>query len=287
MKSQYSYTYSVLRYVHDVTSGEFVNVGVALYSADARYLSAICRTTYGRLSKVFPGLNAEHFKSLMRYIQGQFEERGERLAGELPLTGPSTVLEIAHSVLPSDDSSLQWSPVGSGRTDSPSQALEKLFNRMVIRYDEKPESAGRSDDEVWRHFKRDLEERRVLQHFQPKTIAVKDDEVEFQHSWKNGKWHCLEPISFDLAAADSIKDKAHRWLGQIASLQQGGAEAFKVYLLLGAPQQEQLQTAFSKAISILGKIPGEKEIILEKNAPELAAHIAEEVLAHQQSGASV
>ena len=286
MKDQYSYTYSVLRYVHDVTSSEFVNVGVALYSADARYLSAICRTTYGRLSKVFPGMNAEHFKSLMRYIQGQFEERGERLARELPLTSASSVLQIAQSVLPSDDSSLQWSPVGSGRTDNPSQALEKLFNRMVARYDEKQESPGRSDDEVWRHFKRNLEERRVLQHFQPKRIAVQDDEVEFQYSWKNGKWHCLEPISFDLAAADSIKDKAHKWLGQIASLQ-GGNEAFKVYLLLGAPQQEQLQTAFSKAISILRKIPGEKEIILEKDAPELAAHFAEEVSSHQKSNASV
>lgn len=155
---------------------------------------------------------------------------------------------------------------------------------MVMRYDEKPESAGRSDDEVWRHFKRNLEERRLLQHFQPKRIAVKDDEVEFQYSWKNGKWNCLEPISFDLAAPDSIKDKAHKWLGQIASLQ-GGSEAFKVYLLLGAPQQEQLQPAFSNAISILGKIPGEKEIVLEKDAPDWAAHIAEEVSAHQEGSA--
>ena len=76
MKNQYSYTYTVLRYIHDVTSGEFVNVGVALHAPQARYLSAMCRPTYGRLSKVFPGLNAEHFKALMRHIQNSFEERG-------------------------------------------------------------------------------------------------------------------------------------------------------------------------------------------------------------------
>src|SRR3990170_4714242 len=29
-----SYTYCVLRYVHDVTSGDFVNVGVVLYELD-------------------------------------------------------------------------------------------------------------------------------------------------------------------------------------------------------------------------------------------------------------
>ena len=54
MKNQHSYTYAVLRYVHDVTSGEFVNVGVALYAPQARYLGALCRTIYGRLSQSIP-----------------------------------------------------------------------------------------------------------------------------------------------------------------------------------------------------------------------------------------
>lgn len=282
MKHQYSYTYSVLRYVHDVTSGEFVNVGVALYAPQAHYLSAICRTTYGRLSKVFPGVNAEHFKALMRHIQNSFETRGERLSSELPLTSHSSVLEIAQSVLPKDDSSLQWSPSGSGRTDDPAQALEKLFNRMVMRYEERQVSSSRTDDDVWRHFKRDLEERQILQRFQPKTISVQDDEVEFQHSWKNGKWHCLEPISFDLAAADSIKEKAHRWFGQLASIQ-GATDQFKVYLLVGAPQQENLQPAFQRAMSMLQRIPGEKEIILEQDALGLASRIAREVEEHERS----
>ena len=117
MKNQYSYTYAVLRYVHDVTGGEFVNVGVVLYAPQAHYLGALCRTTYGRLSKVFPGVNAEHFKALMRHIQNSFEERGERLSSELQFTSPSGVIEIAQAVLPKDDSSLQWSPSGSGRTE--------------------------------------------------------------------------------------------------------------------------------------------------------------------------
>ena len=281
MKNQYAYTYTVLRYVHDVTSGEFVNVGVALHAPQAHYLSALCRTTYGRLNKVFPGVNAEHFKALMRHIQNSFEERGERLSSELQLTSPSGVIEIAQSVLPKDDSSLQWSPSGSGRTDDPAQALEKLFNRMVMRYEDKQTSSNRTDDDVWRHFKKDLEGQRILQYFQPKTISVQDDEIEFQHSWKNGKWHCLEPISFDMATADSIRDKAHRWMGQLASVQ-GAADAFKVYLLVGAPQQESLQPAFLRAMSMLQRIPGEKEIVLEKDAPGLAARIAGEVAEHER-----
>ena len=280
MKNQSPYTYSVLRYVHDVTSGEFMNVGVVLYAPEARYLGALCRPTYGRLSKVFPGMNAEHFKSLMRYIQSRFEERGERVASELELMPSSGVIEIAQSILPKDDSSLQWSPAGSGRTEEPAKTLEKLYDRMVMRYEERPSSGGRSDDDVWRHFKRDLETKRVLQHFVPKKISVLDDEIEFQHSWRNGKWHCLEPVSFDLAQADSIKDKAHRWLGQMTSVH-GESDDFKVYLLVGAPGQESLQPAFRSAISILRKIPGDKEIVLEEDARGLAERIAGEVAEHE------
>jgi len=275
----YSYTYCILRYIHDPTSGEFVNVGVVLYAPETRYLSALCRTTYGRLNKVFPGINAEHFKSLMRYIQAQIEEQGARTASELPLLTPSNVLDFAHAVLPPDDSSLQWSPAGSGRTNNPSQTLEQLFDRMVERYEERQPVAVRSDEDVWRNFKRNLEERQVLKHFQPKRIAVQDDEVEFQYAWKNGVWHCLEPLSFDLTLAESIRDKAHRWLGQMASVG-NAAESFKVYLLVGAPQQEHLQSAFLNAKSILHKIPCEKEIIDEREAPALAARLAKEMESH-------
>jgi len=282
MKRSYTYTYCTLRYIHDVVSGEFVNVGVVLYAPEARYLSALCRTTYARLSKVFPGMQAEHFKSLMRYIQARLEEQGARVADELALHTPSSVVEFAQAILPRDDSSLQWSSPGSGRTSDPSKTLEQLFDRMVMRFEERPTPSVRSDEDVWRNFKRNLEERRVLQHFQPKKIAVQDDEVEFEYAWKNGVWHCLEPLSFDLAAPESIRDKAHRWLGQMASLKDA-PEQFKVYLLVGAPQQDELRPAFANAMSILGKIPGNKEIVLEQDAPQLAAWIQKEVETHGQA----
>jgi hypothetical protein len=48
-----TFTYTVLRYVHDIATGEFVNMGVALYAPEAKYVSAICNSRYGRLSKMF------------------------------------------------------------------------------------------------------------------------------------------------------------------------------------------------------------------------------------------
>ena len=44
-----TYTFSVLRYIHDPVTQEFANIGVALYAPEAKYLSAICTPHYGRL----------------------------------------------------------------------------------------------------------------------------------------------------------------------------------------------------------------------------------------------
>jgi hypothetical protein len=277
---KHPFTHTVLRYVHDTTTGEFINVGVAIYSREARYASALCRNTLGRLSKTFPGMDGEAFKSLMRYIQSRMEELGDGLQNDLPFEGlPESVMELAHQVLPPDDSSLQWSPPGSGLSDDLPRTLESLFQRHVMRYEDRPQQERRTDDEVWRKFRRTLEARHVLKHLQPKKITGRDDEIEFQHAWKNGLWHCLEPVSFDLSSPDSIREKAHRWLGQVMSVHDAD-EPFKLYLLLGEPQQEVLRPAFEKAISILGNLPVENEIIREPDAEGFSARFAGEIEAH-------
>jgi hypothetical protein len=131
-----AYTYTLLRYVHDVASGEFANVGVVLFAPDARFAGAICRDTYGRISKMFPDMDREGFKSLMRYTASRIDALGERLRGELPIESrPADAGALARSVLPRDDSSLQWGPVGRGLCDDPAQKLEDLFLRYVMRYD--------------------------------------------------------------------------------------------------------------------------------------------------------
>lgn len=34
-----TFTYTVLGYVHDIATGEFVNMGVALYAPEAKYVT--------------------------------------------------------------------------------------------------------------------------------------------------------------------------------------------------------------------------------------------------------
>ena len=46
-----AYSFSVLRYVHDPVTQEFINIGVAVFSPEAKYLRAICTTSYGRITR--------------------------------------------------------------------------------------------------------------------------------------------------------------------------------------------------------------------------------------------
>jgi hypothetical protein len=52
------YTFSILRYIHDVVSGEFVNVGVVLYVREVQFLGIACVMIYGRISSALAELRA-------------------------------------------------------------------------------------------------------------------------------------------------------------------------------------------------------------------------------------
>lgn len=286
MKTLSPYTYSVLRYIHDITTGEFINVGVALHAPNERYAGALCRSTYGRLSKAFPGVNPDHFKSLMRHIQSHFEQIGEQLKGQLELETIRSVEDLVKKVMARDDSSLQWAPAGAGKTGDPSATLEHLYERMVMQYEDQDSKKGRTEEDVWRHFRRNLESRQLLHLLEPAKIITQDDEIEFQHTWKNGALHCLEPVSFDLSSPDSIRDKAHKWLGRITSVA-GSPQKLHLYFLVGQPQDESLMGAYENAINILRKIDGDKEIFREQQADELTELLAREVTEHASQNRTV
>lgn len=273
-----SYTYTVLRYRHDITSGEFVNVGIALFCPTAQFIAAKTRPTYGRITRVFPGSNGEFIKQMMQHVSRQFEHFAEEEAGLISMNAKS-VMDFAHRAFPADDSSLQWAPAGSGMTNNPRATLEELFQRFVMRYDEKHERS-RNDQDVWSVFSKELAKRQVLDRLKEKRIVGTVDEVSFKHSWKNGVWHCLEPMSFDLLEPESIRDKARKFFGQI-QLVSDAREDFKLYLLLGKPHHTEVHDAYLGALRILEKLPVAHEIFTEEQADEVSTKVAAEMVQHE------
>ena len=274
-----AYSYSMLRYVHDTSTAEFINVGVVVLARDRRYLGVQMRHTYSRLSAMFPDLDREAFKSSMRVIERALKDLGQTFAKDDLFPYQGDALALARSVLPADDSSLQWSPVGGGLTADPKATLEHLFERLVARYDGKTERTKRSDEDVWRPIKERLDKAGISAQLKPTVIHGKVDELKFERAWKNGKWHCYEPLSFDLADAEYIKDKARRWSGFLSTVRDA-AETFKPIFVVGAPHDENLLPAFEAAVEILRNSPVPPEVFAETDADRLAEEMAAEIASH-------
>lgn len=284
MKTRRPYSYVILRYVHDPLSAEFVNVGLVMFApetgnADA-FLKAETRKTIGRMSAMFPDLQKPDFTAAMRSVDRVLNQAIRQLANDRLFPSGSTAGDFALRALPHDDSALQWSPVGTGLTSAAEETFERLYSRHVSRYDQQ-QQARRSDDEVWRPVRTLLDERNIGVPMEAKTIRSGDDEVEFQHAWKNGSWHVYQPISLDLADADGIRSKAHKWLGALTSLADSSTEPFLPHFIVGAPSDPKLDNAYHRAIRILQKAPNRPQIFEESQVGDLVDQIEDELRVHR------
>ncbi len=273
MNKKQAYTYTVLRYVHDVVSGESLNVGVVLHTPAARFLRGRTRKTIRRLKQVFPDLDRNAFVRSMKAV-----DRGLTALAQQPnslFEKQTDARGHALKVLPSDDSSLQWSPAGAGLTDDPEKTLDRLYERHVVRYD-LTSVRRRTDEDVWRPVQDKLAERGIDVPFQPKAVVGTQDSIVFEKAWQNGHWHAYEPVSLDLADADGIKDKARRWRGHLAAVAEGTPEEIHLHFLLGRPQNTSLLDAYKTAKAIMEHAHFATEVVDENEIDNLIESIETE-----------
>lgn len=158
MKAPYSF--SVLRYVHDSVAQEFVNIGVAVYSKESRFLGAKCTRQYARITRMFDSIDGIRFRQLTRHIEEKLDQLGARLPGELPFEPNRAIENLLARVLPPDDSSIQFSPAGVGLSQDLERTTAELFDRYVNRYTSAA-AERRSDNDIWNLFRRPLDELNV------------------------------------------------------------------------------------------------------------------------------
>ena len=279
-----TYTYAILRYVHDPSTAEFVNVGVVLYAPEAQFAGAMCRTNFERLSGMFPNFDGLAFRSLMRFVQSEFWRINEEWQQtDLLRQVPKSVMTLAHAVLPPNDNSYRWSAPAGGITDCPEGALQKIFARMVSHYDEPREEGGRSDADVRSHLEQTFTQRGVRKFMHSKLIEAPNEQWPFPLAYKNGVWNCVDGISLDLSQPESIKNKARRWLGLTVALSKS-PEAFQINLIVAEPSQPNRSQAkaIQQAFGLLQEMPGRSRLIRENGISEFSELLAEEIKAHEK-----
>lgn len=271
---KYQYTFSILRYFHDVVGGEFVNVGLLFHCPEARYVTLKYDRRYSRVSNFFGDSAGAELPAMIHRMAIRVKARAHALFPQ------QDALVVASDVIAPDSSSLQFSAVRGGFCNDAQAKAEQLFDRYVTQYMKKTERLSRTDEEVLipftaalRHVGRaDLPER---------VVTSKDFTHKFPISWKNGEWHTGEPLSMDLITPDAIVAKANKWLGQAVNLAEENAD-LTIHFLIGAPQSDdrRVKDAYRHAVRIIEKAPIEKEIYTEDDAEKFANRVARDLAAH-------
>lgn len=272
------FTYVVLRYVHDIFTAEFVNVGLLLFCPQTGFVQARMTRRLARASSVFPGVDRRTLGLVLRHLDRRFAKLSKEPQGHLDRSF-CTAADIARTVLAFDHSGLQWSELGSGLTGDPSETFDELYIRLISRFEEGV-PPKRDEREIWKPVESVLRERRVLHAFQDKVISYGDFAYHFDHAWKNDQWHLLQPLSFDLQEKATIVDKALHWSARVNELRKSDTP-FRIYFLVGAPSAPDLQDAFRQAERTLEtSVAGQKAIVPEAIAQTFASEFADQVIKH-------
>jgi len=129
------YTYTILRYVHDIGTAEFINVGVVVAASNAPCVVAKFKTTYGRVKGAFPSLDTEVFRARMQRLQATFDAIDAVRCSEIQAREGTSIAALIRRVLPLEDSALHWSSADSGVGDRLASTLQLLYQRFVTRHD--------------------------------------------------------------------------------------------------------------------------------------------------------
>lgn len=284
MSEEVAFQFAVLRYVHDPVTAEFLNVGLVLYSKEARYLKMLVNTRYSRLSDAFGGINGDYYRRVVSHIQNRIRW----IQNDLSKPGlfddwPTQIEVLLAQVLLPDDASLVFGGYGGGITLDLEAELERLYRRLVEWYTQPEKEERRTDQQVWQVYAQEFDRHEISLHLSPVTIETPTYHYQFEHAWKNERWHPVEPVSFDLMLASSILEKANKWIGRILNLADSD-QIGTVHLLLGAPHREDLQDKYRAAkVNLLTKIPKDikVELVEEAEAAEFSERFAQMIQKHR------
>lgn len=270
------YEFALVRYLHDPVGGEFANVGVVLFDADARRLYVMATDRIRRFSEFFREVDGVAFRAMTRALERSLREVDARLQqGDLVSPAPETLEEILNLVLPSDGSAIQASPIMFGVHEAPEQRLEEIFGEFVGRLEQTAGRARRTEDLVRRDFDDRIVQAGLLERVQfGYAVQAANYRFDFHTAWRNGKPQVLQSISFDLVEGRSIIDKAVDWSGRLFTLSQGSE--FRFNGLIAPPSDSKLTDDFRQALAILKGAPNVRHVFLESEVADVLRTIQED-----------
>lgn len=275
------YQYQIIRYVHDHFTGEYVNVGVVVYSKEDNFLASKTTKKYQRITHMFPEANG---RWIVRVLSN-FDQQLKLLAPKLTeLFSLSDLLDqITHSVLKRDNNAIQLTDARSAIDIDLQAALNDLYSSQVEKYFvQKTDKHSLLDEDVWKmKYKTYFEKYGIDKRLKIHEVKVPKDVISFDKSWQNEIWHCYEPISFVLKEKDSIRDKVYKWAGRLQGLQQSNETLHLTLMTSISPKHKELMSFVREYLNVDAERL-KVEIITDDKAEKLAKDIQRKMELHDR-----
>lgn len=272
MLKKHGYTFIVLKYQHSAFAGECLNASILLVSPSAHYVAVKTRKSWKRFHDAYPDFDRQAVKSDFAQVARSLEKTGRSWLEQNLLSTSFRASKLVGATIGAPEGSIIWQKEGSGVTSDPAAELEMLFHRLIGRFENEDNHPRRSDEDVFKSISETLSEAEIIGQMTEHTVHSSRGAVRFKRAFKNGIWHCVQPLSFDLGTREGIDRKAARWAGHLLQAQEA-QETFKPYFILGKPSTRSHQGAFSEARSLLDASPCNPVVVLEENADEISDRI--------------
>jgi hypothetical protein len=275
------YQYQLVRYIHDRTTAEFVNVGVIIFHPETKFLKSCFIGKYGRISHFFNEINGHYLISTLKQFEKAIEEIAKR-SDDL-FFNHVDISSITSSILPKDDSALECSEIFEGIDFDLDAALSDLFDRMVDKYSQEIDAENHDDKYVWKNiYKKHFDHYEITKKLKAHSVQTINDVILFDKSWKNGIWHCYQTLSFDLKQVDTIKNKVYKWSGILNELD-NSTEELHIHFLTASPSKHKSLQKFIDNTLVNRKSNTIKvSLVKESQAAEFAFNVNQEISEHNQ-----
>ena len=268
-----SYRFRILRYVHDVSTEEFVNIGVVMWVPEYSQLIFRLNTQSRRVSRFFTDFDSDGYRKMVRNLQHAFDEIAIDIQKfDLFKETPQNTFEIFNELVREDASCFQWSPLMSGISANPEERLERLFVEFVTFHESPGLSRHREETMIWDTVHQALIEHNLERRVQFKVKMEADNfEHQFKMGWNNGLPQVLEPISLTLSKSTSIVNKAITWSGRLFNLSKNNT--FECTAVI-APRDEHIDIkAFNQGLHILKDAHSMRKVITVDEANDYMSEI--------------
>lgn len=248
------FSYVVVQYRRAPSLGEALNIGVVAYAPETGEIAARLERSYRRLSHAFEGFNGEQYQAALDALETELHALQARLRENLYAEEERKRFENAEQIVRAVWADLGLSfgvaPLRYGvtRLSLPQQtdALFETFVRSQAPADE--ESERRDDKEVWRAFEQIARERNYRFATHPVELGAK--RIVFEHAYRNGKLHVIEPISLDYARPASMENKAFRVLGKALAVREV-EELGALVVIVGRPRREENLERYHEMVAMM------------------------------------